>query len=99
MNKSNLQYYIYILRNHKGLFYIGITNNLVRRLWEHKEKLVEGFTKKYNVTILVYYEIYQDPQIAIEREKQLKNWTRKKKIELINKSNPTFQEISLETLV
>ncbi len=95
----NKQYYVYILRNNSGNFYIGITNNLIRRVWEHQQKLVKGFTEKYNIHKLIYYEIYHDPQTAIEREKQLKNWNRKKKIMLITQMNPKFEELKLETLV
>lgn len=95
----NKQYYVYVLRNKSGNFYIGITDNLVRRLWEHKSKFVKGFTEKYNIDKLIYYEIYNDPETAIEREKQLKNWNRKKKIMLITKLNPKFEEITLEHLV
>jgi putative endonuclease len=98
-DNMNKQYYVYILRNFSGTFYIGVTNNLVKRVWEHKNKLVEGFTKKYNIDKLIYFEIFHDPETAIEREKQLKNWSRKKKIILIAKTNPKFVEISLEALV
>lgn len=86
-------YYAYILRNKSGNFYIGITSNLIKRVWEHKNKLVKGFTEKYNIVILIYYEVYNDPQTAIAREKQLKNWNRKKKIALITKMNPKFEEL------
>ena len=86
-------YYVYILRNRSGNFYIGITSNLVKRVWEHKQKFVRGFTKKYNIDKLIYYEIYNDPETAIAREKQLKNWNRKKKIDLITKMNPKFEEL------
>ena len=93
------QYIIYILRNNKGLFYIGITSNLPQRIWQHQNKLSEGFTKKYNITKLIYYEIYRDPLTAIAREKQLKNWNRRKKIALITKINPSFEEIKLDNIV
>ncbi len=96
MGKS---YYIYILRNNTGNFYIGITSNLIKRVWEHKNKSFEGFTSKYNINKLIYFEEYQDPETAILREKQLKNWNRKKKIDLIVKQNPKFEEIMLESLV
>jgi putative endonuclease len=69
------------------------------RLWEHKNKVVEGFTKKYGIDKLIYYEIFSDPENAILREKQLKNWNRKKKIVLIAKMNPEFKEIIFEELV
>jgi len=86
-------YYLYILRNHSGNFYIGITSNLIKRVWEHKNKFVKGFTEKYNIDKLIYYETYSDPETAILREKQLKNWSRKKKINLIIKMNPKFEEL------
>jgi putative endonuclease len=71
------QYYIYIITNKSNkVIYIGVTNNLERRIFEHKNKLVEGFTKKYNLTKLVYYEATDDVESAIRREKQLKNWHR-----------------------
>jgi len=89
------QYYVYILRNNGGMFYTGVTNDLVRRLYEHKNKLLEGYTSKYTINKLVYYEIYQDSLTAIEREKQVKKWNRKKKIMLISKTNPRFEEIFL----
>ena len=82
------QYYIYILTNKNNtVFYTGITNNLVRRVYEHKNKLSDGFTKKYNVDKLVYYEIFTDPESAIIREKQIKAGSRKKKILLIESMN------------
>jgi len=95
MGKS---YYIYILRNNSGTFYIGITSDLVKRVWEHKNKFVKGFTEKYNIDKLIYYEIYSDPENAILREKQLKKWNRKKKVILISKMNPKFEEIGLDQL-
>ncbi len=93
------QYFVYILRSLSGKFYIGITSNLIKRVWEHKQKVVEGFTKKYNINVLIYYETFSNPQSSILREKQLKNWNRKKKIKLITKINPEFREISIESLV
>lgn len=80
------------------MFYIGVTNDLVRRLYEHKNKLIEGYTTKFGIDKLIYFEIFADPKTAIEREKQLKNWNRKKKVELISKNNPKFEEIKLKTL-
>jgi putative endonuclease len=89
-----VKYYVYIATNqHNNVLYAGITNNLVRRIYEHREKLVEGFTKKYNVTKLVYYEEFTDPLIAIEREKQLKAGSRKKKLDLIIKKNPMYEDL------
>ena len=79
-------YYVYIVSNEARTLYIGITNNLERRLYEHKNKLINGFTKKYNLTKLVYYETTIDVRDAIAREKQLKGWLRIKKITLIEES-------------
>ena len=82
------QYYVYIMTNkHNKVLYTGITNDLKRRVYEHKEKLVDGFTKKYNITKLVYYEVFEDPENAILREKQIKAGSRQKKIHLINSVN------------
>jgi putative endonuclease len=79
------QYYVYIMTNkNNSVLYTGITNDLKRRIYEHKEKFVSGFTKKYNVRKLVYYEVFQDPENAILREKQIKAGSRGKKIDLIN---------------
>jgi putative endonuclease len=89
------QYYVYILRNISGTLYIGITSNLEKRVWEHKNKLVKGFTEKYNIHLLIFYEVYQDPLTAINREKQLKKWNRDKKLWLIKRMNPTLAEINL----
>ncbi|MEW6328429.1 MAG: GIY-YIG nuclease family protein [Thermodesulfobacteriota bacterium] len=78
-------HYVYILTNKRNtVLYTGMTNDLKRRVFEHKEKLVDGFTKKYNVTKLVYYEVFDDPENAILREKQIKAGSRQKKIDLIN---------------
>jgi len=95
MSKDANQYYVYILTN-KGnkVFYIGVTNNLERRIFEHKNKLVDGFSKKYNLTKIVYYEATGDIQSALEREKQLKNWHREWKINLINEFNPSWRDLS-----
>lgn len=65
-------FFVYILRNNSGNFYTGITNDLVKRIWEHKNKISDGFTKKYNMNKLIYYEIYKNPQDAINKEKQIK---------------------------
>lgn len=87
-------YYVYILagQSHTTL-YIGMTSDLVKRVWEHKNKVLKGFTEKYNVTHLVYYECYEDPQVAILREKRLKKWKRKWKNELIEKKNPEWKDL------
>ena len=76
--------------------YVGVTNNLERRIYEHKNKLVKGFTKKYNVNKLVYFEETQDVTAAIEREKEIKKWRREKKNQLVNRINPTWKDLSLE---
>ncbi|MFN3235355.1 MAG: GIY-YIG nuclease family protein [Gammaproteobacteria bacterium] len=87
-------YFIYMLTNkYKNVLYIGVTNNLVRRVFEHKNKLHEGFTLKYNVDHLVYYEVYSDVVDAITREKQIKSWSRKKKNLLINSFNPKWEDL------
>ena len=90
-------YYVYILTNKtNSVIYIGITNNLLRRLYEHKNKLLDGFTKKYNINKLVYFEQTSDINEAIKREKTLKKWNREWKIELIKKQNPEFKDLSSE---
>ena len=88
------QYYVYIMTNNSRTLYTGVTDNLVRRAYEHKKKLVEGFTKKYNLTRLVYYETTSDVRAAIQREKQVKGWLRKKKIALIEAANPEWKDLS-----
>ena len=88
-------YDIYILTNFTDkVMYIGMTNNLMRRLYEHKNSSIEGFTKKYHVHKLVYYEEYKTPMEAIKREKQLKNWSRSKKDSLIKNVNPAFNDLA-----
>lgn len=76
-----------------GTLYIGVTSNLLKRVWEHKNKVVDGFTKKYNLEKLVYYEVYDDINIAIAREKQLKGGSRNKKLELINGFNKEWRDL------
>ncbi|MEI6267167.1 MAG: GIY-YIG nuclease family protein [bacterium] len=81
-------YCIYIITNkYNDVFYVGMTNNLARRVFEHKEKLIKGFSNKYNLNKLVYYEVADNPETAIFREKQIKNWHREWKINQINKTN------------
>ena len=90
-------YFVYILSNwDDSVLYIGVTNNLSRRLCEHRNHLADGFTKKYNVHKLIYFEFTNDVNSAISREKQLKGWTRKKKIALIEKANPEWKDLSAE---
>lgn len=87
-------YYVYILASQKnGTLYIGATNDLIRRIYEHKSKQVPGFTSKYSVSCLVYYEPSNDVESAIKREKQLKSWNRKWKLELIEKNNPSWNDL------
>ena len=89
-----MQYYVYILTNKKqGTLYIGVTNDLVRRIWEHKNHVVEVFTEKYKLGRLVYYEETDNVESAIQREKQLKNWHRPWKITLIEKNNPEWNDL------
>lgn len=88
------QYYVYIATNASRTLYTGVTDNLERRVYEHKNKLIEGFTKRYNITNLVYYEGTSDVQSAIMREKQIKGWLRRKKIALIEAMNPNWEDLS-----
>ena len=90
-------YYVYLLTNKTNtVLYTGVTNNLERRIYEHKNKVIEGFTKRYNVDKLVYFEETNDIKAAIAREKQIKGWLRVKKNQLIEKRNPTWQDLSAE---
>jgi putative endonuclease len=87
-------YYTYILASRpKGTLYIGVTSDLVKRIWEHKNKVIEGFTEKYNVARLVHYEVFDDPENAIKREKRLKHWDRQWKIDLIESTNPAWNDL------
>lgn len=90
------QYYVYIMTNRSGTLYTGVTNNPERRVYEHKNKLTNGFTKKYNMTQVVYYEATDDVQSAISREKQIKGWLRSKKVALIESLNPEWKDLSAE---
>ena len=90
-------YAVYIMTNYSETsLYIGVTSNLPKRVWEHKNKAVEGFTEKYNVDKLVYFETTDSIESAIKREKQLKNWHREWKINLIKEKNPDFRDLSLD---
>ena len=94
MNKT---YAVYIMTNYlQTTFYIGVTGDLPKRVWEHKNKFVEGFTKKYNVDRLVYYELTDSVEAALNREKQLKRWHRDWKINLIKENNPKFKDLSTD---
>jgi putative endonuclease len=88
------QYYVYIMTNSSKTLYTGVTDSLLRRVYEHKNKLIEGFTKKCNITRLVYYETTCDVRAAIQREKQIRGWLRSKKIALIEAANPEWQDLS-----
>jgi len=90
------EYYVYIMTNKSRTLYTGVTNNLIRRVHEHKNKLVPGFTSKYNIQFLVYYEAGNDINAAIVREKQIKGWLRSKKIALIDSMNPQWKDLSEE---
>lgn len=90
------QYYVYIMTNASRTLYTGVTNNLERRVFEHKNHLVEGFTTKYKITKLVYFEETSDITAAITREKQIKGWLRRKKVALIESVNPEWQDLSAE---
>ena len=87
-------YYVYIMTNHSKTLYTGITSDIIKRVYEHKQKLLEGFTKKYNITKLVYFENTTDVMVAISREKQIKGWLRRKKIVLIESVNPSWKDLS-----
>ncbi len=88
------QYYVYIMTNkNNSVFYTGVTNDLKKRIFEHKEKLIDGFTKKYNIDKLVYYEIFDDVYNAISREKQIKAGSRRKKMMLVNNKNKQWKDM------
>ena len=87
-------YYVYILASSSGVLYTGVTNGLRKRVTQHRLKLVPGFTQKYNVTKLVYFERFGDIRVAIAREKQIKAWTRKKRVVLIESKNPSWADLT-----
>jgi putative endonuclease len=88
------QYYVYILASKKnGTLYLGVTSDLVKRIYQHKQSIIDSFTKKYNVHYLVYYEVYQDIEEAILREKQMKKWNRIWKIRRIEEMNPEWKDL------
>lgn len=92
---NDRHYFIYILTNVTNrVLYTGVTNNLARRVYEHRQKSVKGFTAKYNVTKLVYFEIFADIHEAITREKQIKGWVRRKKVALVDAMNPIWADVS-----
>ena len=91
---NSKQYYVYILFNKQnGTLYVGVTNDLIKRVWQHKNKVIEGFTRQYDIDKLGYYEIFNDINSAIAREKQLKGGNRKAKLELIESNNPDWNDL------
>ncbi len=92
--QTNKQYYVYIMTNKSGTLYTGLTENLKKRIDQHKNKLVEGFTKKYNINKLLYFETFPDVYSAIDREKTIKGWVRRKKLDLIRTTNPDWTDLS-----
>ena len=87
-------YYVYIMTNNSGTLYVGVTNDLERRVYEHSQSTGRGFTKRYKLTRLVYYESTRDVRAAIQREKEIKGWVRRKKIALIASTNPYWKDLS-----
>lgn len=88
------QFYVYIATNKNStVLYTGITNNLFKRIYEHKNKLTAGFSSRYNINKVIYYEVFNSPEEAILAEKRIKGWTRKKKIDLIKIKNPEFKDL------
>lgn len=94
MTKSDGPFFVYILGNGRGILYTGVTNDLERRIYEHKSKLVKGFTSKYGVDQLLYFEAFDSIEEAIKGEKRIKGWVRKKKLQLIRSINPTFRDLT-----
>ena len=91
-----MQYYVYLMTNRTHRLYTGMSNDLQRRVYEHKSKLIPGFAKRYNLTWLVYYEVTSEVIAAIEREKQIKGWLRRKKIALVESLNPQWKALSAD---
>ena len=90
----NNQYYTYIMSNASGTLYTGMTNNIKNRIWQHKTKTADGFTKRYNITQLVWYYVFRTPGEAIQMEKRIKGWVREKKLDLIKSINPGWKDLS-----
>ena len=89
-------FYVYILASRSGVLYTGMTNDLKRRVWQHKQKKVPGFTAKYNVSLLMYYDTFPTPSQAIAAEKRIKAWTRQKRIDLVQTENPTWKDLAAD---
>jgi putative endonuclease len=87
-------YYVYIMSSKTGTLYVGMTSDIKRRVYEHKNHLIPGFTNKYNIECLLYFETIGDPASAINREKQIKTWRREKKVALIDSVNPSWEDLS-----
>jgi putative endonuclease len=94
LNQTGGDYYVYVMSNRTHVLYVGVTNNLERRTFEHKARATPGFTRRYHLTRLVYFERHQSIASAIEREKQLKGWRRDRKIALIESANPRWSDLS-----
>jgi putative endonuclease len=92
--REERHYCVYILGSYSGTLYIGVTGNIRRRIWQHKQHAIEGFTSEYDVTRLLYFEVFDEVLNAISREKQLKGWRRAKKVALIEKQNPQWKDLS-----
>ena len=93
-NRDEKTLYVYIMSGHSRRLYTGVTNNLERRVWEHKKKLIPGFTSRYSFHRLVFFEVLEGPEPAIQREKQIKGWTREKKLKLVESINPEWEDLS-----
>jgi len=93
-----VQYYVYILGNNRPTLYVGVTSSLAKRIYQHRNNLIKGFTSKYLIHKLLYYEVVNNPQSALGREKQLKNWHREWKLNLIKLKNPEFKDLYSEIL-
>ena len=90
------EYYVYMMTNVGRTLYVGVTNDLVRRVWEHEHKVAQGFTSRYQIDQLVWYEFTADVSAAIAREKQIKGWKRRRKVQLISGFNPSWSELSAD---
>lgn len=92
--KNEKQFFVYVLASQRnGTLYIGVTSDLIKRIGEHKEGVIQGFTRRYNVKMLVYYERHENAESAITREKQMKEWKRKWKLELVESFNPDWRDL------
>lgn len=92
--RKTFEYFVYVMANKTRMIYVGVTNDLERRVYEHKNKLIRGYTSKFNLNKLVYFESVSDVTVAMEREKELKGWVRRKKTSLANSINPEWKDLS-----